>query len=747
MTKLIFLTSHDAVDEDGRQLAITIERQTACADTRAEVCVWACIARQPGKFPTFHSKLRTEVSFYFESLGIDESEVICSEGSDESDAIHTEVSDNSVTGLRTLACLRWEKDKTSRARREAVGKIMREAKKARRTQGSLYVATSTQTEPSVDVPHELLLAEHQRQLGPMRFRDVVLQNCWRNIDKERPSYNKEIYDMSMLCYLTSAKSYRILTQLLPLPSIASLYRTYQDRLHDFNKRLTDLTMVHESVSRIVEQIMSLRPDTIANFHFTLAIDAFSFQSFVSRNSGETRRDGRDGGDTDFERILESDDEPRRVSVTPSQVEFRYGFVFMLIPHDQRIRPRVVHLAPATKGAFSNEIEEKASVIRGICNSKGIRVWLQATDGDPGVSAQHEGFYKSHVQGKDRCFMKLVTDIHSWLWEDPNHYIPTSDPLHVLKNVRAKLIAHPIKLYPSSSPTDINTLREILNLGAALTDESQIGKMRDGYVTKLFTFENVTKLLAKGSYVNGFLLLPFACWAAVLFCSKLTLQLRLFLVELAYRIICHWMEQFPDLRAEGAAYRYSAGHSVITFNDKHYTRRTLNTLLAFGVCLRFGTGYLRLDSLGTHLVENSIGIARSASHGDPRYERVKCAYTHAELRKELAVQTGVKLYVPGRINDGGCKLDPRLELAEDKQEVLIKKPPTWRVDSIMNLVQAACTSATAPAMKDDVDAFTRELGTIASSLDVRHYKIGDTANSCIMARLIASGSAKPQEVGK
>ena len=732
MTKLLFLTSPDGFDEHGRQMAITFEKRTGCADNSAEMCLWTCIARQEGEFPSDNSNLSTEISFCFECPGVA-----------EAGAVITQVSDNSIARTRTLASIRWEKAKQTKATQQTVGQIMRESKKARRIQETMYRSTSTQTESCVDVSHELALAVNQTQFGPPRFQDLVLENCCRNSHKERPSYNKEIYDMSMLCYLTSAKGYRILTQLLPLPSIASLYRNYQERLHEFTRRLTDLTMVHESVSEIVEEIRSLRPDTLDNFPFTLAIDAFSFQSFVSRSSG-SERDREDGGATELDKTLESD-ETIRVSVTASQVQFRYGFVFMLISHDQRIRPRVVHLAPATKGAFTTEIEKKAKAIRELSNSKGLRVWLQATDGDPGVSAHHERVYSEHIKVKDRCFMQLVTTVYSWLCKDANHYIPTSDPLHVLKNIRAKLIAHPIKLYPGSKATDINELRNTLSLGAVLNDESQIGKMRDGYVTKLFTFENVIKLLARGSYVNGFLLLPFACWTSVLFCSKLTLNLRLFLVELAYRIVCHWADQFPALHAVGVGYRCSPGHSAITFNDKHYSKRILNTLVAFGVCLSFGTGYLRLDSLGTHLVENSIGIARVASHGDPRYERVKCAYTHAELRKELAVQTGVKLHVPGRINDGGCKLDPTLELTEN--EGVLSKPSNWRVDRILTLMHASCLTETAPAMKDDVDAFAAELSTLASSLDVRHYKIGDTANSCIMARLIASGSAKCQEVGQ
>lgn len=55
------------------------------------------------------------------------------------------------------------------------------------------------------------------------------------------------------------------------------------------------------------------------------------------------------------------------------------------------------------------------------------------------------------------------------------------------------------------------------------------------------------------------------------------------------------------------------------------------MVAFGIALMFGDERLRLDALGTHLVENNIGIARQTSF-DPIWERILTTYCHAEMRK-------------------------------------------------------------------------------------------------------------------
>ena len=163
---------------------------------------------------------------------------------------------------------------------------------------------------------------------------------------------------------------------------------------------------------------------------------------------------------------------------------------------------------------------------------------------------------------------------------------------------------------------------------------------------------------------------------------------------------------------------------------------LNTLTVFGVVLRFGADNVRLDALGTHLVENAIGIARSTSN-DPRYERILTCYAHNVLRKTLGAVLGVTLHVPVRVNSGGCKVDP--DYRSDIE--LIAKPSDWRVDDILQLFRGLTNSETAPALKDDALLFISELKKIFPQLDMHEYKVNEAANSTIMARLIKFSAKK------
>ena len=707
MSRVVFFHLNIDGDDDEELTAVSIEQDGTESDDEAQMYIWKCVQQCQCKFP--------DEDDIEESLLTEETEPDWPEPS------------------HSLVHHRWCKERRRKEANKKLSERLHEAKREKATKLTSETQISPHTEP-------VMFPSNTAHDWPLKLGDMFVEECRKNSQKDRPSYNSVMYDISMLMYLSSAKSYRIIRQVLTLPSISSLYRIYSQSLKDHRSHLTDLDMIAQSLSEVKSEMGLLKAifPGIHDFQFTLSIDAFSFQSFVDPCRNRAHVVAADDDSDDDSLLGDSDDPSEIVSVPQSQVQLRYGFVMMLIPHDYRIRPKILHLATSPSGAYSHEIGCVAHRIRQTCNAQGLRVWMKATDGDPGVSAEHEDLYQQHLAGKDSHFTKLVTEIHTWLRENSDAYIPIGDPLHVLKNVRAKLLTHPIQLYVDALPSDIDGIRSVLNIGAALNDDSQIGKMRDCYVTQLFTFENVAKLLESGQYMHGFLLLPFACWTTILFCTKITLNLRMFLVELAYQIIRHWTEQFPSLNAAGVACRTSASHPIITFNDNHHAKRILNTLAAFGVCLSWGSGNLRLDSMGTHPVENSIGVARAGSFSDPRYERILTAYVHAETRKDIARNLGLRLHVPWRINDGGCKIDPEVELHDTGGE-LAAKPEQWRVDDIIMLIQGACSKETGSGMENEVSEFAHELRELSPLLDVRHYKVGSTANSCIMARLISFGS--------
>ena len=187
---------------------------------------------------------------------------------------------------------------------------------------------------------------------------------------------------------------------------------------------------------------------------------------------------------------------------------------------------------------------------------------------------------------------------------------------------------------------------------------------------------------------------------------------------------------------------ASGECCVTFATPQAAKRMLNTLAAFSLALTFSDENIRMDSLGTHLVENVIGIARATS-SDPRYERIVATYTNAEMRKRAAARLGLTIHIPGRINQGGCKVDPDYQRGPKEASQVVSKPDEWRVDDLLNLLHGVCLPDTCPGLQDEMNQFLGELESVADALDKHEYQVNDAANSGIMARLIAFKKEKSE----
>lgn len=91
--------------------------------------------------------------------------------------------------------------------------------------------------------------------------------------------------------------------------------------------------------------------------------------------------------------------------------------------------------------------------------------------------------------------------------------------------------------------------------------------------------------------------------------------------------------------------------AISISERQYLIIMLNSQ-NFLILLIFSSDFIRTDAVGTHLVENSIGIARQTSN-DPRWERILTLFYHSEIRKSIANKYSLKLHVQNRLNDSGC----------------------------------------------------------------------------------------------
>ena len=140
---------------------------------------------------------------------------------------------------------------------------------------------------------------------------------------------------------------------------------------------------------------------------------------------------------------------------------------------------------------------------------------------------------------------------------------------------------------------------------------------------------------------------------------------------------------------------------------------------------FGPTNLRLDALGTHLVENAIGVSRSIANST-KYETISSAFATAELRKEISRKYDITLYLPKRVNDGGAKINT---LGDG-----IEHPEDWDANDIVSRLAEACDLDLLPSCEDEVSDFAHDLREFLSLMDRRElFETSEVANALIVQR--------------
>ena len=401
------------------------------------------------------------------------------------------------------ACARWGKHRDQLRMYEDKSSKMVKA----RTNGRNTRDVACQTEDSWVCNMERSKSDQRERLC-RAFVDQALSN----LKRRSPRYNQFSYQVSALLYFTSAKSYRLLRQIVKLPAISCIYDKFQTKQCEITQRLLDLNKVDETLAEIQDSInKKVTSGQYMNAQFTLGIDAFCFRSFSGCKLGSCSAKAINQIVSNFTR----QGKVQQLTIDEENAQFSHGFVFLLIPHDYRLPTRIVHLKHSKTGCYNDKIAKIAEYIRERAKKKELRIVCKATDGDPGVSKDHTDFFNDHVYKQSANFQQLVARVYTWLSTNPDAIIPIADPLHVFKNLRARMMQHPIILSPTWQATCLEKDRVILGLGNVLSDETQVGKMRDSYVVALFTLHNVVKLLNAGQFVDAYLLFPFACWMAVI----------------------------------------------------------------------------------------------------------------------------------------------------------------------------------------------------------------------------------------
>lgn len=546
------------------------------------------------------------------------------------------------------------------------------------------------SEDPYEGPQGTCVAQLQDQmLCEMMFRSHQSQ-------RGRP-YSDELLKLSQLLRLTSPKAYRLLEQMLPIPSASCLRFHYARRFENIRQQISNPNLIEDHLFAlgILEPTMPTESRL-----FTIGIDAFSFGSFIDKS---TFKDGH----------------PR---------VYNNGFVFMHVPLDADAPTAVIHIKQKENGAFDRSVMDMFNIIAAKYREKSLKVLFKATDGDRYMSPEHDKFFKTYVEPRRNSYVALLGELYEMLMSSDTT-MPIADPLHFSKNLRGKLIDHNVVVINSSEKdlvyVNAGILQGVLKLEAPLKDTSLIGRMRDQFVTELFTLANVVILLKEGFYHAAMLFMPYACIFGVLYATNLTIETRLFLANLAYTTFERLLSEAEVIvkRHRTVKHRFGKGLSAVTLAEPVYIKRMMNTCLALGIAMSFGPKTLRLDAIGTHLIENQIGIARSTSN-NTAYDRIISAFANSEMRKAIASECGLTLYVSHRVNDGGAKIST-------SQTEGLSHPKKWDVRDIVSMLHEVCAGI------ENVEEFKQwcnQFETFVSKMQVHHLPApSSVANALIIER--------------
>jgi hypothetical protein len=118
-----------------------------------------------------------------------------------------------------------------------------------------------------------------------------------------------------------------------------------------------------------------------------------------------------------------------------------------------------------------------------------------SDADGGYSSRRKLFFQSWYP-----ILHGQTFDHAGAFACTQRNVPTVDFLHLANSARSKRVRNPICVDWSSlrSTIDATSMDAILHLDNTLTDQWQIGAMRDSSAIRLFSFENALERLQNGN---------------------------------------------------------------------------------------------------------------------------------------------------------------------------------------------------------------------------------------------------------
>lgn len=598
--------------------------------------------------------------------------------------------------------------------------------------------------------------------------------------KKGRRYSDRMFRFAYSMMTLSPRAYKFARKSLVLPTRSRVYEKFGGIITQLKRALTNLEDAHVILENFIDANLFLGERIVC----CLGIDAFAFRLFLRQVATITKIKSEllpeqlerltpllEDKDLltkikeleDFEEeedIEESDhieetncqgtDLTNATQLTDERIselfeQYNSCFIYCLLPLNSSIPCFPIHLAPATHGMSKQQNIDTANRITALCSQYNIDVVYCAVDGDPGWNAKFDQFievvkseWKPNV-----CMINWSCDVYRACYSNGVH-LAVADLLHFLKRARGRFIDHTISVFSgdTKAATNYEAVCEALGPCMALSDRSQLGRMRDYYPVDLFTTRNWLTLLKKGLFCDAFYFAPFSLLLIVIRVPFLRMDFRLKLLNSVFILIAeiiadnHRRKQVTGNDDDGSVKvteRACPSATMLTFAETGTLERIMSTIISYSCAFQHSPNQLRTDSLGTHIVEQMIGNGRHG--GDTRWERILANFCQSVLRAIFMGIDGHSLTPSCRLPTAGCRLNASGDVSIDAFD-----------DGLFTRVLMHSVTEAGRA----VEGFQGELSLVISwieqldnTLRERQSEIGKlwlpnpVTNSAIMARLLKS----------
>lgn len=338
------------------------------------------------------------------------------------------------------------------------------------------------------------------------WQRIVIQDLIKHVTLGSCEYADETLELARIIHTYSPAALEAARKYIPLPCA----RTLANHFHE-QEEMMEGALLNDAYAPDILDYMDY--PVAPNPDFPIQIDPMGNPVF---NQYYHERLGR------IHEILQETRSEPRISialdaialklwstVSDKEGDFNDLFIFYAMPLNFEARNVAIHCIPHSNGSAGKTIIEKLDeLIKKV--QKVIHVSYVVTDGDPGYYDLQDAFFnfwfdpKMSLEEMKEKAKEYITDYN---------VVFIRDIVHLAKNFRAWLI-NPLKTI-STSPidkcqtVDPSDIEDLIKLGDALNDISNIGKMKDRYAITLFSMQVLQKCMQAKKFAPFLFIFPLA----------------------------------------------------------------------------------------------------------------------------------------------------------------------------------------------------------------------------------------------